>query len=457
MSGKLSQNHTLRSIQTHFINITTLILLGLLASCSGDDYIEGSGSSDIESINITSVSADGTTATISATIAYNIGTSPAFLKIGLENEDFHRDSLLLDSPQGTANLSFALNIDPNTPNPIVESWFTINENDAKNSRFAENAKGFNTLFSLTPSRQLTEITDINLIPVEGSYEFIENPEPLEPDEHRFRFRVQDQNAQSVTGLETNFKDYFSIIENNALPDRESIQTGTEESEQLSTYFVIDASDSIVQANSEAAVRDSVSKTVVSLSGLSDFNYRQFATQIKTLPNGINELDYDPDDRFTSLYHAIDVTLDDIANNPNKRQKVMIVFTDGQDNFSRNYYKNDTLPYFIDPNFTKDDTYQYLLDRIQTIANNTQGGLTLYTIGLGDKIDQERLTELAGLTQGAFVLAESANDLEASFSEIFGLIRSTYTLSYLSPNKGKPNFLSLRIDLNGLSDEYDILP
>ncbi len=430
----------------------------ILTSCGGDDYNEGNNTTEFSDVRLVSVSATGDTADIAANIEYKISDPSAVLKVSATNEDSetisvnvgtgdYGDALTLNQGEGSATLEFAITPDPETPTtPIVlQSWLTANTTDSKNAGYAFSTTDYTVGFSTTATRQITNLTGLTIVPIDGSYSVAFN-ETFQAKEHIFRFRVNDQNGQSVTGLEEAFNQYFSIVENGVSADRESIDSGEEQSDALSTYFVVDASDSIVQAGSTDAVRESVSKTIISLYGLSDFYYRQFATQVRTL-SSMRELTYDRTDGFTSLYHAIDLTLDDIAANTNTRQKAMIVFTDGDDNYSQNY----------PPNLSKNDTYNYLLGRIQTTAANTLGGLAIYTIGLGNGIDETRLTEIAEATQGAFVAASSVEDLNEKFSEIYSLIRSTYTLSYLSPNLGDTSSLVLGIDIDGVTDEYTIVP
>ena len=430
----------------------------ILTSCGGDDYNEGNNTTEFSEVRMVSASATGDTADIAANIEYKISDSSAVLKVAANNQDGENinanigisdygDALTLNEGEGSATLELAITPDPEaTTTPIVlQSWLTANTTDSKNAGYAFSTTDYTVGFSTTAERQITNLTGLTIVPIEGSYSVAFN-ETFQAKEHSFRFRVNDQNGQSVTGLEEAFNQTFSIVENGVPADRESIDSGEEESDALSTYFVVDASNSIVQADSTDAVRESVSKTIVSLFGLSDFYYRQFATQVKTLTS-LRDLTYDQTDRFTSLYHAIDLTLDDIAANTNTRQKAMIVFTDGDDNYSQNY----------PPNLSKDDTYNYLLGRIQTAAANTVGGLAIYTIGLGNGVDEARLTQIAEATQGAFVSASSVEDLNEKFSEIYSLIRSTYTLSYLSPNLGDTSSLVLGIDIDGVTDEYTIVP
>ncbi len=427
--------------------ICTLIGCGGGANSSDDD-------THINSVKVLAANADGTEVDLTANISYTLSDGTAYLKTVSNNSPSSQDydnALLISSGAGNADLTAHRRISV-TDNSIatVSAWMSDSLGQSKGDGFGFADAKINLAFPNNTTRQTTQLTKIQLALIPNTYTVTYN-ELYKANEHKFRFKVLDQNDATVSDLDSQFKDYFSIIENGGRASNESINQATEQSEMLSCYFVIDASNSIRQAGSEAAVREAVSKLVISLAPVGKLFYRQFATDVKKLES-VRDLKYEDADRFTSLYSAIDQTLTDIAQNKDSSQKVMIVFTDGEDNYSQNYYPNLSAPNPTTPSAV----YTYLSNRISTINSTINGGLAIYTIGLGNNIDIAKLTELATLGKGAFVNATDENALNDKFSEIYRLIKSTYALSYLSPNLVAVQQLTLEANINGTSASLNIV-
>ena len=430
-----------------------LLLMGTLIGCGGGD----GGSSDetrINQVQVRAANADGTEVDLTTNITYALSEGSAYLKTASNNSPAALDydnALLINAGAGTVDLiaNRKVSITDNS-SATVSAWMSDSLGQSKGDGFGFADATVNLAFPANTSRQTTDINKVQLELVPASYTVTYN-ELFKANEHKLRFKVLDQNNATVGGLNEKFKDYFSIIENGERASNESINQATEQSETLSCYFVIDASNSILQAGSEAAVREAVSKLVISLAPIGKLNYRQFATDVKKL-DSVRDLIYVNEDRFTSLYAGIDQTLTDIVQNTDSSQKVMIVFTDGADNYSRNYYPNLSAPNAT----TTEAVYSYLSNRIASVGPTINGGLVVYTIGLGNDIDVAKLSELATLGKGAFVNAADPNALNDKFSEIYRLIRSTYALSYLSPNLGPVQKLTLEANINGATASLDIV-
>lgn len=433
--------------------IGMIALMGILLGCGSDD----GGSSDetrINQVQVRAANADGTEVDLTANVTYALSEGSAYLKVASNNSPAAQDydnAVLISA--GSASVDLVANrkvsVTDNS-SATVSAWLSDSLGQSKGDGFGFADATVNLAFSANISRQTTEINQVKLELIPASYKVTYN-ELYKANEHKLRFKVLDQNNASVSGLNERFTDYFSITENGERASNESINQASEQSETLSCYFVIDASNSIFQAGSEAAVREAVSKLVISLAPIAKLNYRQFATDVKKL-NSVRDLSYSSTDRFTALYAGIDQTLTDIVQNADGSQKVMIVFTDGVDNYSRNYYPSLNAP---NPT-TTEAVYTYLSNRIATVAPSINGGLVVYTIGLGNEIDVAKLSELATLGKGAFVNATDPNALNDKFSEIYRLIRSTYALSYLSPNSGSVQQLTLTANINGAIANLDVV-
>ncbi len=128
--------------------------------------------------------------------------------------------------------------------------------------------------------------------------------------------------------------------------------------------------------------------------------------ITTIPSPV-------DGTYTKLYAAIDYTLDELINSQtseedteNNHQNVMLVFSDGADNYSQ--FDNSS---FTDQNpnpFVTSSGAEYLMSgRIETslttILNKISNidNLTVHVIGLGEKIDDQSLTAIAEAGKGLY--------------------------------------------------------
>jgi hypothetical protein len=427
-----------------------LLLTITLMGCGGGD--SSSDETRINTLQVRAANADGSEVDLAVNVSYDLVEGNAYLKVGSNNspstQDYD-DALLIGAGSAQSELIARRRVSAtDNSTATVSAWMNDSLGQSKGDGFGFADANIALAFANNPSRQTTQLTQVQLEVIPGSYRVAYN-ETYKANEHQFRFKVLDQNNLSVSGLESNFQEYFSIVENGEPSARESIENAEEQSDTLTCYFVIDASNSISQAGSTNAVREAVSKLVVSLAPIAKLNYRQFATQVKTITS-VRELSYNDTDRFTSLYAGIDQTLTQISQNTDNSQKVMIVFTDGEDNYSQNYYANLSAPNAT----TSADVYTYLSNRISTTSIN--GGLAIYTIGLGNNIDVAKLTELANLGKGAFVNATDQNALNDKFSEIYRLIKSTYALSYFSPNLDAVTQLTLQANINGATDSVDIV-
>ncbi len=450
-----NMNTANRLERTRLGRILLIATIATLIGCGGGDS-SSDDDTHINSVKVLAANADGTEVDLTANISYSLSDGTAYLKTASDKSPSTRDyddTKLIASGSGNVDLIAHRSISTtDNTSATISAWMSDSLGQSKGDGFGFADAKVNLAFPNNTTRQTTQLTKIQLALIPNTYTVTYN-ELYKANEHKFRFKVLDQDGSSVSGLETQFNDYFSISENGGDASNETINQATEQSETLSCYFVIDASNSISKANSEIAVREAVSKMVISLAPVSKLFYRQFATDVKKLES-VRDLKYDDTDRFTSLYAAIDETLTEISQNKDSSQKIMIVFTDGKDNYSQNDldYRNITAP---NPP-TNEAVYSYLSNRIPAIIPSINGGLALYTIGLGSDIDIPKLTELATLGKGAFVNASDENALNDKFSEIYRLIKSTYALSYLSPNLGPVKELILKANINGTSASLNIV-
>ncbi len=316
------------------------------------------------------------------------------------------------------------------------------------------------------SSDLTRVQDVHAELIEGSYEsmLIDGRRV-----HRFAVRVTDPTAgpiddllnenddpaalkYSISGLEKNASTHFVALENDAV-DIESPVTVEFDEHPLAVYLVIDASSSVVESRQAHHLSNAVSNTVIALSQNAQLDYRLFTGAVKPI-SGLRELDFDANGTSaTALYYALDTALTDIENFGSIEQdKVVLVFTDGKDLASRNYYDDK----FIDDA----QVHEYIVQRVQQVRNSQENvfgrQLNVYTIGFYDQgsgIDAseeirklDRISEAGGTIESYNNL--SVADINDAFEAVVHNIRGVYYLQYSSQQTADNNKLELLVKVNG---------
>ena len=313
---------------------------------------------------------------------------------------------------------------------------------------------------------LTRVQQVSVELVEGSYEStVVDGRRV----HEFAVKVTDPTAgpidelinenndpasfeYTISGLEYNASRHFVAFENDNV-DVESPVTVTFDEYPLAVYLVIDASKSIVDARQVHNLSNAVSNTVIALTKNAQFDYRTFTGAVKRI-SGLRELEFDTQDSSaTALYYAIDSALADIENFGSIEQdKVVLVFTDGMDLASRNYYDEN----FID----NDQVHEYIVQRVKQVRNTQQSvlgrQLDVYTIGFYsqdsdiDVSDESRKLDSISEAGGTIGSYNNFNvtDIENAFAAVVHNIRGVYYLQYSSQQTADNNKLELVVKVNG---------
>jgi len=318
-------------------------------------------------------------------------------------------------------------------------------------------------------RETTDLTRVQAVQAElidGSYEsMLVDGRRV----HRFAVKVIDPTAgpiddllsenddpaeleYSISGLEKDASAHFFAFENDAV-DIESPVTVEFSERPLAVYLVIDASKSIVDSRQAHHLSNAVSSTVIALTQNASFDYRTFNGSVRRI-GGLRELDFDSDDASaTALYYAIDTALADIEDFGSIDQdKVILVFTDGKDRASRNYYNDD----FID----NEQVHEYIVQRVSQVRSSQQNvlgrQLDVYTIGFYDQnsgvdvpeeiLKLNRISEAGGTIQSYNNF--NATDINDAFAAVVHNIRGVYYLQYSSQQTPDNNKLELLVKVNG---------
>lgn len=119
---------------------------------------------------------------------------------------------------------------------------------------------------------------------------------------------------------------------------------------------------------------------------------------------------------TSLYDAIDMAADLLADRPGR--KTMVVLTDGRDEDARGQIPGSS------------HSLQQALDGLK------RNQISLYAIGLGKGVDRKVLEKLSRESGGRAFLVGSANQLKGAYDAIDLDLRSQYLLKWLSPRASR---------------------
>jgi len=111
------------------------------------------------------------------------------------------------------------------------------------------------------------------------------------------------------------------------------------------------------------------------------------------------------DYSTALYDAMMAGMEELKKS--EGLKILVVLTDGQDNASKNSWK-------------------------EVIKKANKEKLPIYIIGLGD-VNQAILQKIAKATQGQCYFTTSSSSLNAVYSTISKQLKAFYNLVYRSPN------------------------
>ena len=118
---------------------------------------------------------------------------------------------------------------------------------------------------------------------------------------------------------------------------------------------------------------------------------------------------------TALYDAVNEGLMSLYDYPTKSRKVLVAFTDGNDQNAKHTGRQSTL------------TVKKLVKR----ARKT--GIPLYLIGLGGEVNQRLMDKMAKLTGGVYLHANDTAKLAAVFRRVAKMVELGYEISYQTPN------------------------
>jgi Ca-activated chloride channel family protein len=187
---------------------------------------------------------------------------------------------------------------------------------------------------------------------------------------------------------------------------------------VSIVFALDASGSMRRATEEVKA---AAKTFVqnvrpedALALILFADRSQFAHDMTTRRDwSVEAIDKYVAQGGTALYDAAYDSLTRLRGLEGRR--VVVLMTDGRDENNPG----------TGPGSTR--SYAQVLERLKTVD------ATIYTVGLGPRIDREKLEELAQISGGEAYFPQDVTSLAADFNRILETLRRRYLISYTSTN------------------------
>ena len=228
---------------------------------------------------------------------------------------------------------------------------------------------------------------------------------------------------------------FTVFEDGQEATSETLNQSLTEEHRTPVVLVLDTSFSMYQANAVPSLKTAASKFVEGLekNGFQVSIYR-FADQIEPvtdiarIPDQFDETQ--SGGRWTSLYAAVDQSL-------NSGNAIVVVFSDGADNYSQNHGIPDLPAVFR---------------KVQPSEFGDKGSpRVIHVIGFGnvrEECDRQGVPAMDALrrlsTNGSFAFAESPVALDAVFKDLSRRINNVYIYDYFSPNLSGSHNIDVRV-------------
>ncbi len=227
--------------------------------------------------------------------------------------------------------------------------------------------------------------------------------------------VKSKRNEALTGLT---KRDFTVLENGR-----PLQIATFYSERLplDLVFLLDTSSSLkakgietVKAAAASFLRqlDQADKIVLYEFKAESLKRSDFTNDRKLLLRHIEAIEARGE---TALFDTLLLGLGDLKGRQRGR-KAVVLFTDGRDSV-----------------YEEPEDKARLLRQAITQAQNEE--VSIFTVGLGKRVQQEAMARLSLETGGRFFEAEGVTDLDRIFSEIVSDLKSQYVLGVVPLSKG----------------------
>lgn len=307
---------------------------------------------------------------------------------------------------------------PDSSRIIPFTFTSLAENEQSDTLVLLSNDSENPMFNIT----MTALGQIDSLRI-NFYKMLVDSFPLV----KVYFTVTDQAGIPIAGIT---KEMLNVVEETTGIDNFELISKTNSTAPVAASIVIDRSGSMI----DQPIRDAKNAAIDLISNFKDNDianvisfagdvtlHTPFTSNLSVLTSAVNSIRADGS---TALYSAIMAAIDTLKNQPGNR--AVVALSDGKNNTG-----------FSTP-----------LD-IVTLA--MRHNITIYTIGLGDDIDESALRYIATTTGGQYFHAPTSEMLSIIYRIISGTFQSSYVLRYSAPETGPViRTLYLTIDYHGLS-------
>jgi len=238
--------------------------------------------------------------------------------------------------------------------------------------------------------------------------FAPKPPPIRPS---IEFTLKD-NSGSLVGLTI---DDLEVIEDGVPQELEAFQEATS---PVSIVFALDASGSMRRATEQ--VKEAARSFIRNVRPEDQLALILFADRATFAHDLTTRRDWSLDaiEKYvasggTALYDAAFNALTRLRDIEGRR--VVVLMTDGRDENNPG-----TAPGSV-------HTLEEVLERLKSVQ------ATVFTIGLGPRIDRDVLSNLAAVSGGEAYFPEDVSELSADFDRVLETLRRRYVISYTSTN------------------------
>ncbi len=224
--------------------------------------------------------------------------------------------------------------------------------------------------------------------------------------------VTDNDGYSPSGLT---RENFSITDDNKKNSDYSLDAVSVEKDPVAVVLVIDVSGSMIGVPISAARKSAISfvrglekndRVAIHTFDTEYHNIKNLSTDHEDIIKAIEKIE--PERKDTALNDAVSEVVKAMENQP-ERRRIIVFLTDGRENSSK----------------IKEEQ---LMERLKSM-NPRKGRIPIFTVGLGNDIDQPQLQKIAKATGGKFYHAPKPEDLEDIYTRIAREIKNQFVLSY----------------------------
>jgi Ca-activated chloride channel family protein len=230
--------------------------------------------------------------------------------------------------------------------------------------------------------------------------------------------VTDQAGYPITGL---LENNFLVIEDAANMNIEDFSFVSQITTPISVGLVMDNSGSITDIPEALSdMQDAVTYFVDQLAADDEAEIVKFGSRVEVVQNFTSDkyllkiaIEKEVDlGRNSAIYDAAYVAVDDTSSRI-KERKAVIVVTDGRDyDGSGNTYSSKTLSNVI------------------SFAN--EKGIPIFTVGLGEKVNEDDLKQMADDTGGQYFSAPTSDNLSNIYKQLSDILfENQYIIKYIS--------------------------